>query len=193
MWGNFTGVEFLRSLSTQVYKGKIKKETQLNKTTIFSRLLFASSIKSEIWIFRAVKANNVPKSVCFAAEVIVLPQKKNRQTIWVALEIKAVKDTAIVITFAIHQTVRRFVITQRQSRAEKVIFLWTIYHHEPKHQLQLNRYEFFSFTSRNPLSGWFSNFFVSQKPASLIQLMKRWLAIHINTIIMMYMKCTELK
>ena len=69
-----------------------------------------------------MKANNVPESVCFAAEVIVLHQKKNRQTIWVALEIKAVKETAIVITFAIHQTVRRFDITQRQSRAEKVIF-----------------------------------------------------------------------
>lgn len=52
--------------------------------------------------------------------------EKNRQTIWVALEIKAVKETAIVITFAIHQTVRRFVITQRQSRAEKVIF-WGLF------------------------------------------------------------------
>ena len=168
MWGNFTGVEFLRSLSTQVYKEKIKKETQPNKTTICSRLLFASSIKSEIWIFHAVKW-------VFGRGGYCLHQKKNRQTIWVALEIKAVKETAIVITFAIHQTVRRFGITQRQCRAEKV------------------RYEFFSFTSRNPLSRWFPNFFVSQKPASLIQLMKRWLAIHINAIIMMYMKYTELK
>lgn len=78
-------------------------------------------------------------------------QKKNRQTIWVALEIKAVKEMAMVTTFAIHQTVWRFVIAQRQSRAEKVIFWGTIYHHGPKHQLQLNRYEFGSFTPCNPL------------------------------------------
>ena len=165
---NFTGVEFLRSLSTQVYKEKIKKETQPNKTTIFSRLLFASSIKSEIWIFHAVKWVFCRGGYC-------LHQKKNRQTIWVALEIKAVKETADCHNFRHSPDCSAFRYHTKTIQGRK------------------SKIRIFSVTSRNPLSEWFPNFFVSQKPASLIQLMKRWLAIHINTIIMMYMKCTELK